>query len=116
MEESGYEPEKWPYVAQTFKAGEVQSPINILPLNAYNASLSSLLYFRYWREDSVEIKIGHNGRALHIRSMTYEDINHISAHITGGPLFEKKYTFSHMHIYWGAKGEEGSEHQINSQG
>lgn len=63
MEESGYEPEKWPYVAQTFKAGEVQSPINILPLNAYNASLSSLLYFRYWREDSVEIKIGHNGRA-----------------------------------------------------
>jgi len=63
MEESGDEPEKWPYVGQIFEAGEAQSPINILSHNAYNASLSSLLYFRYWREDSVEIKIGHNGRA-----------------------------------------------------
>lgn len=40
----------------------MQSPVNILSL-VYNASLSSWLYFRYWREDSVEIKIGFNGRA-----------------------------------------------------
>jgi len=63
MEESVDKPEKWPYIEQIFEAGEVQSPINILSLNAYNASLPSLLYFRYWREDSVKIKIGHNGRA-----------------------------------------------------
>jgi len=49
---------------------------------------------------------------VHIHSM-----NNVNAYITGGPLFEKKYTFSHIHIlYWGAEGEVGSAHEINSQG
>lgn len=95
----------------------MQSPVNILSLDSYTASLPSLLYFRYWREESVKIKIKNSGHSLHVRSLTTdEDVNQTSAHITGGPLFEKKYTFSHVHIYWGNEGEEGSEHQINSQG
>lgn len=140
MEESGDELVKWPYVQQTFKAGEVQSPINILSHDAYNTSFPSLFYFRYWRADSIEIKIVNNGDArksvsfpffknklktneiivyffsVQIHSKKYDNVNYFGAHITGGPLFENKYTFSHIHIYWGAEGEDGSEHQINSQG
>jgi len=63
MEVFGDNPNQWPYIEQTFVAGEVQSPINILSNYSYNASLSSLLYYRYWREESVEIKIGNNGHA-----------------------------------------------------
>jgi len=57
MDESGVELIKWPYVKRTFVASEVQSSINILLNNSYDASLPSLLYFRYWRDDSVKIKI-----------------------------------------------------------
>lgn len=36
----------------------MQSPINIKSQYAYNVNLTSLLYYRYWREDnSVQIKI-----------------------------------------------------------
>ncbi|XP_026812449.1 carbonic anhydrase 2-like [Rhopalosiphum maidis] len=115
IEVSGDDPNQWPYVEQTFVAGEIQSPINILSNYSYNASLSSLLYYRYWREESVEIKIRNNGRALHVHSLR-DETSSITAHITGGPLFKKKYTFSHIHIYWGAENEVGSEHQIDSQG
>jgi len=52
---------------------------------------------------------------VHIHSITNDDENKISAYITGGPLFEKIFNFSHIHKYWDAEGEE-NEHQINSQG
>ncbi|KAF0759050.1 carbonic anhydrase 7-like, partial [Aphis craccivora] len=111
MEVSGDNPNLWPFVEQQFSDWQVQSPVNIIPQYANNVNLTSLLYYRYWREDnSVLIKIGNKGNALHISSV---DI--IRAHITGGPLFEKEYLFSRMHIYWNTEGDIGSEHLINSQ-
>jgi len=37
--------------------------------------------------------------SVHIHSVKYDDGNHISAHITGGPLFEKKIYISHIRIH-----------------
>ncbi|CAH1711512.1 unnamed protein product [Aphis gossypii] len=112
IEVSGDNPNLWPFVEQQFSDWQVQSPINIKSQYAYNVNLTSLLYYRYWREDnSVQIKIGIKKKSLYISNK-----NKIRAHITGGPLFEKKYLFSRMYIHWNTEGKIGSEHQINSQG
>lgn len=74
MGESGDELTKWPYVKPAFVASEVQSPINILSSNSYDVSLPSLLYFRYWRKDSVKIKIENSGHARKLISLIFTQI------------------------------------------
>lgn len=70
MEVSGDNPNLWPFIEQQFSDWQVQSPVNIIPQYANNVNLTSLLYYRYWREDnSVLIKIGNKGNAR--KSVSY---------------------------------------------
>lgn len=70
MEVSSDNPNQWPFVEQQFSDGQVQSPVNIIPQNAYKVNLTKLSYHRYWSENSsVLIKIGNKGNAR--KSVSY---------------------------------------------
>ncbi|VVC31863.1 Hypothetical protein CINCED_3A019049 [Cinara cedri] len=111
----------WPFVKIHFKDQQVQSPIDILKQCSYELSISSLLYYDYWRDESVLIKIINNGQALYVHTLhfgyqsRYLEIENKLAIITGGPLFDSLYEFNRMYFYWGDVGECGSENQMNDQ-
>lgn len=53
----------WPFVKIHFEDQQVQSPIDILDRNSYDLNVTSLLYYDYWRNESVLIRIINNGQA-----------------------------------------------------